>query len=132
MNEPEQPTSENIGRETRGIPRQYVNALHADVTPEEVQLTLGVNAFPVPRDTRGGRGVQGTREPVFEPNTSLVMNYHTAKRLMVVLAQILQHYEQQFGEVPLDPTMRAKPGAGAVGAGGNLQTSQTRTPGSAG
>ena len=88
------------------VENRYINALHADTTPEEVHLTVGVNAYPAPPNTAGGLGAEGRLSPVFEPGERLMMSYYTAKRLMVVLAQILQHHEQQFGEVQLDPAQR--------------------------
>ncbi|MEC9373328.1 MAG: DUF3467 domain-containing protein [Planctomycetota bacterium] len=87
----------------------YTNAFRTMATAEEVGIDLGVNAMAAATDD------SQTIEVVFDVNHRLIMNYYMAKRLAIALGRIVRGYEQQFGELELDPRKRTRPGATSSG-----------------
>lgn len=87
------------------IENVYANAFRTMATAEELSLDLGVNSL------RPASGEQNTVEVVFESSTRLIMNYYMTKRLAIALGRLVRNYEQQFGELELDPKKRAQGGA---------------------
>jgi len=87
----------------------YTNFCRVNVTPEELVLDFGLNTQMVP--TAGGDPVKLTHR--------VVMNFHTAKRLMNHLIGVISHHENIYGPLELDiqKRMRARPGFGAGGLG---------------
>jgi hypothetical protein len=87
-------------REARTV---YSNAVSFLQTAEEVIMNIGFqmqnpNPGPLPPNTAG--------QIVFKVNDRVVMNYAVAKRLAGQLTQLIKRYEQQFGEIPMQPGRR--------------------------
>ena len=83
-------------RELRTV---YTNAYRIHTAPEEVVIDLGFNmANPNPNQQQGGQ-----TQLLFKLTDRVVMSYTNAKRLAMSLGQLIKRYEQQFGELPLQP-----------------------------
>ncbi len=88
----------------------YANAFRNSAAADEVILDLGMNrVIPTARD-KEGKVPQGqpAADIVFEVNASVVMNYYTAKRLAIMLSQVVRQHEEQFGELKLNAADRVK------------------------
>jgi len=98
------PADEPVKISAEGIIPTYVNLCRVTSTPEEVIIDLAVNpnAFGKVLD-----------EPL-KLNQRVVMNYHAAKRIAMVLAETIRRHEQNYGPIELDPRKRVK-GAAPVG-----------------
>ncbi len=85
----------------------YANAFRTNGTAEEVMLDFGLNIVnPVPQQQ--GQQLQG--EIVFKVNERVILNYYSAKRLAITLAQLIRQHEQQFGDLELDVSKRRRTG----------------------
>ncbi len=86
----------------------YVNAFRTNVTPEEVILDAGMDMLV----QTAAQGRRSEDQPVandeihFNVGSRLVMNYYTAKRLAIVLGQLIHRYEEKFGELKIDSAQR--------------------------
>jgi len=89
-------------RELRTI---YINAYRMHTLPEEVAIDLGFN-MPNPNHN-GQNGAQ--QQILFKVTDRVVMSYSSAKRMAAALTQLVRRYEQQVGEIPAPPRMRARP-----------------------
>jgi hypothetical protein len=88
-------------RELRTI---YTNAYRFHTTADEVVLDLGFN-MPNPNpNPQAGQGQQ--QQLLFKVSDRVIMSYVNAKRLAGSLTQLVKRYEQQFGEIPLQPGVR--------------------------
>ena len=74
----------------------YTNAYRIHTSAEEVILDLGFN-MPNP-NPQGGQA-----QLLFKVTDRVVMSYTNAKRLAMSLGQLVKRYEQQFGEIPMQP-----------------------------
>lgn len=74
----------------------YANAYRIHTAPEEVVVDLGFN-MPDP-NPQGGQ-----QRLLFKVTDRVIMSYGNAKRLAMSLTQLVKRYEQQFGELPLQP-----------------------------
>ena len=74
----------------------YANAYRIHTAPEEVVVDLGFN-MPDP-NPQGGQ-----QRLLFKVTDRVIMSYGNAKRLAMSLSQLVKRYEQQFGELPLQP-----------------------------
>lgn len=72
------------------------NAFRTNGTVEELLLDFGINS-PNPSDPD---------EVLMHIQTRVILSYFSAKRLALALGQAIQHHEQQFGELELDPSKR--------------------------
>ncbi len=82
----------------------YANAFRTHRSPEEVVIDFGLRLLqPLPpsAQTADAKGPKTVAEMNFDVTSRVVMNYHTAKRLMGGLAQIIRQHEEQFGEIKL-------------------------------
>jgi hypothetical protein len=77
----------------------YTNAYRIHTAPEEVVVDLGFNMANPNNQT-------GNPQLLFKVTDRVVMSYINAKRLAMSLAQLIKRYEQQFGELPLQPGPR--------------------------
>jgi len=84
-------------RELRTI---YTNAYRIHTAAEEVVIDLGFN-MPNPNPQQGN-----TPSLLFKVTDRVVMSYTNAKRLAMSLGQLIKRYEQQFGELPINPGQR--------------------------
>ena len=76
----------------------YANFCRVTRTPEVMVLDFGLNTQVTTNPT----------EPI-KITHRLVMNYFTAKRLLVTLHMAVQQYENAFGVIEIDVNRRARP-----------------------
>ncbi len=108
---PEQPIEEQVKEQTgqrrihvvvdeKNLKTSYANGFLTGTTAEEVVLDFGFNHVQIPDP------VKGEGKIVFHANERIIMNYYSAKRLAISLAQIIQRYEQKFGQIELNAAKR--------------------------
>jgi hypothetical protein len=79
----------------------FVNAYRIHTTAEEVVVDFGFNMLnPNPQG--------GQQQMLFKVTDRIILSYSTTKRLTTSLSQLVRRYEQQFGEIPMQP---GQPGA---------------------
>ncbi len=88
----------------RELRTTYTNAYRIHTAPEEVVIDLGFN-MANPNQQQGQAGAQPA-QLLFKVTDRVVMSYVNAKRLAMSLGQLVRRYEQQFGELPLQPGQR--------------------------
>ncbi|HVS37167.1 MAG TPA: DUF3467 domain-containing protein [Gemmataceae bacterium] len=74
----------------------YANFCRVAQTPEELVLDFGLNPQMAP-----------TSEPI-KITHRLILNYYTAKRLLLALNQFIQRHEATFGVLELDFNKRVR------------------------
>ncbi len=95
-----QQQSIQVQLDERELKTTYTNAYRIHTAPEEVVLDLGFNmANPNPQGPQAA-------QMLFKVTDRVVMSYVNAKRLAMSLGQLIKRYEQQFGELPLNPGQR--------------------------
>jgi hypothetical protein len=82
----------------RELKSMYANAYRIHTTVEEVIIDLGFN-MPNPNPQAGPQAQQ----LLFKVTDRVIVNYTNAKRLAISLTQLVKRFEQQFGEIPLQP-----------------------------
>ncbi|MCC7204369.1 MAG: DUF3467 domain-containing protein [Phycisphaeraceae bacterium] len=92
----------------------YANAFRTSTTAEEIILDFGMNLVVPSQAQQGapaGGASGGAAEPagdiLFKLNNRVVMNYYTAKRLALLLGQVVTRHEERFGELKLNAAERA-------------------------
>jgi hypothetical protein len=81
----------------------YSNAYRIHTAAEEVVVDLGFNMpNPNPNPQQQGQAAQ----LLFKVTDRVIMSYPNAKRLAMSLGQLIKRYEQQFGEIPVQPGQR--------------------------
>jgi hypothetical protein len=78
----------------------YANFARVTATPEEVIIDFALNPNPF---------MTGRQE--ISVAQRLILNFYTAKRLLMALSHTLQRHEQTYGSVELNLLRRAQPGA---------------------
>ncbi len=73
----------------------YSNFCRVTATPEEVILDFGLNPQPF-----------ATGKHEVKANQRIVMNFFTAKRLLMALGMTVQRQEQTFGAIEVDVNRR--------------------------
>ncbi len=86
----------------RDLRTTYANFFRTNGTADEVMLDLGLNMLAQPT------GEGATPEIVCKLSNRVVLNYYSAKRLAIALGQLIRRHEEQFGELELDVSKRAK------------------------
>ena len=84
----------------RNLQTSYVSGFRPTMTTEEVILDFGLNLI------RPTGNKDSPAELVFQANNRVIMSYFSAKRLAMVLGQIVRRYEQQFGDIELNAAKR--------------------------
>jgi len=108
---PEQPIEEQAKDQTgqkriqvaideRDLKTSYSNGFRTSGTAEEIVLDFGFNQVQITNAKKGEGKI------VFHVNERIIMNYYSAKRLAITLAQIIRRYEQKFGELELNAAKR--------------------------
>src|SRR5687768_4745304 len=82
----------------RELRTTYTNAYRIHTAPEEVVIDLGFNMANPNQQQPGGQA-----QLLFKVTDRVIMSYINAKRLAMSLGQLIKRYEQQFGELPLQP-----------------------------
>jgi hypothetical protein len=80
----------------RELKTMYSNAYRIHTSAEEVVVDLGFN-MPNPNPQGGAPSL------LFKVTDRVIMSYSNAKRLTGSLTQLIKRYEQQFGEIPMQP-----------------------------
>ncbi|HXE51648.1 MAG TPA: DUF3467 domain-containing protein [Tepidisphaeraceae bacterium] len=101
----ETPTTTTIGTDQanvqlmldeRDMRTSFSNAYRIHTTAEEVVVDFGFNMLnPNPQG--------GQQQMLFKVTERIVMSYATTKRLTGSLTQLIRRFEQQFGEIPMQP-----------------------------
>ncbi len=88
----------------RELSTAYTNMFRTVAGADEVILDFGLNT--------SGLAAPNAEQPevTFKVNDRIIMNYYTAKRLAMTLAQVVRRHEEQFGELELDVSKRARSG----------------------
>jgi hypothetical protein len=81
----------------RELRTTYTNAYRIHTAAEEVVIDLGFN-MPNPNQQPGQQ-----QQLLFKVTDRIIMSYANAKRLTMSLGQLVKRYEQQFGELPMNP-----------------------------
>lgn len=89
-----------VALDERNLQTTYVSGFRPMMTAEEVMLDLGLNVM------RPTGNKEHPVELVFQASNRLIMSYYCAKRLTIALGQIVQQFEQQFGEIELNAAKR--------------------------
>jgi Protein of unknown function (DUF3467) len=84
----------------RELKSMYANAYRIHTSAEEVIIDLGFN-MPNPNPANPGQ-----QQLLFKVTDRVIISYTNAKRLAISLTQLVKRYEQQFGEIPLQPGQR--------------------------
>jgi hypothetical protein len=84
--------------EPEGLEPLYANFARVSGLPEELILDFGLN----PQSP-------GDQTHPVKISQRLVVNYYTAKRLLLALSAFLQRHEQAFGAVEIDINKRVIP-----------------------
>ena len=80
----------------RDMKSTFANAYRIHTTAEEVVIDFGFNMLnPNPQT--------GQQQMLFKVTERMIMTYATVKRLTGSLTQLIRRYEQQFGEIPMQP-----------------------------
>lgn len=87
-------------REARTV---YSNAYRFHQTAEEVIMDLGFN---MPNPNPGQLPPNTAGQLLFKITDRVIMSYPNAKRLLASMTQLIKRYEQQFGEIPMQPGRR--------------------------
>ena len=87
----------------RDLKSMYSNAYRIHTSAEEVVIDLGFNMpNPNPNPQQG-------QQLLFKVTDRVIMSYSNAKRLAASLTQLIRRYEQQFGEIPVQPAAQRRP-----------------------
>lgn len=84
----------------RELKSMYANAYRIHTSAEEVIVDLGFN-MPNPNPQNPGQ-----QQLLFKVTDRVIISYTNAKRLAISLTQLVKRYEQQFGEIALQPGQR--------------------------
>jgi hypothetical protein len=99
---PQQPGQFSV--DTEHLSTGYANFCRVTGTPEELVLDFGLNTTMQPVSA----------EPV-KLTHRLVVNFFTAKRLLMALSMAVQQHEQVYGVLETDITKRARTSQAAAG-----------------
>jgi hypothetical protein len=89
----------NVKLDDANVIAHYSNYVRVTATPEEVIFDFGLNPQPF-----------ATGEQSVKVSERLVLNFFTAKRLLMALQRTIERHESTFGPIELDVRKRAKPG----------------------
>lgn len=97
---PDGQQSVQVALDERDMKTNFANGYRIHTTAEEVIIDFGFNLLnPNPQG--------GQQQMLFKVTDRIILSYPSVKRLSGSLRQLLQRFEQQFGEIP------AQPGSGA-------------------
>jgi hypothetical protein len=93
----QEPAKSEVTVDAAGVQPAYSNFCRVTATPEEVILDYGLNPQPF------ASGPQQVKA-----NQRIVLNFYTAKRLMVALETTIRRHEETFGAIELDIRRRTR------------------------
>jgi hypothetical protein len=108
--QPQQQRMPEFTVDTSNLATHYANFARVTGTPEELVLDFGLNTQMVPNPS----------EPV-KLTHRLVLNFYTAKRLLLALGAAVQQHERVYGVLEIDVQKRVRgvpPGAQRTGPTG--------------
>ncbi|MBI3267723.1 MAG: DUF3467 domain-containing protein [Planctomycetes bacterium] len=86
----------------RNLHTSYANAFRTSSTAEEVILDLGLNM-------QNPAAVDPSQpEILFQITDRIILNFYSAKRLVLTLGQHIRRHEEQFGELEVDADRRRR------------------------
>ena len=88
----QQPTGPTVRWDDKDMKSSYANVCNVASTREEVVMLFGVNQA----------WHAGQREIPVQLTDRIILSPHAAKRLSILLANVLREYENRFGVLP-DP-----------------------------
>jgi len=97
IQEGQNPQNVQVMLDERDLRTLYSNAYRIHTAAEEVVLDLGFN-MPNPNQQPNQQA-----SLLFKVTDRVIMSYPNAKRLAMSLGQLVKRYEQQFGEIPVQP-----------------------------
>lgn len=95
----QQQTAPQFPTDATALSTVYTNFCRVSGTPEELVLDFGLNPQMAPNPS----------EPI-KLTHRVVMNFYTAKRLLLALMNVVQQYETNFGALELDFQKRMRGG----------------------
>src|SRR6185436_19987101 len=95
----QQQQSVQVLLDERELRTLYANAYRIHTAAEEVVIDFGFN-MPNPNQQQGQGG---QAQLLFKVTERVIMSYGAAKRLTMSLTQLIKRYEQQFGEISMQP-----------------------------
>ena len=88
----------------RDMRTTFANGYRIYTTGEEVVVDFGFNMLnPNPG--------AGQSQMLFKAGDRVILSYPTVKRLSISLAQLVRRYEDQFGQIPIQPGGQQPPPA---------------------
>jgi hypothetical protein len=90
--QPQQPAGPTVRWDDKNMKSSYANVCNVASTREEVVLLFGVNQA----------WHAGQKEIPVQLSDRLILSPHAAKRLSILLDNVLREYEKRFGALP-DP-----------------------------
>jgi Protein of unknown function (DUF3467) len=90
----------------RDVKAVYANSYRIFEMMDEVFIELGYNMpHPHQQPPQPGQATPANQPQILLKMTHrLIMNRAVVKRLASTLVQLIKRYEQQFGEIPIQPT----------------------------
>jgi hypothetical protein len=89
----------------RNVKTSYSNFFRTNGSADELTIDFCMSA-PMPPTQELGK--PATPEFMVQVNDRIVMNYYNAKGLALRLGQMIRMHEEQFGELELNPSKRAR------------------------
>jgi len=93
---PTDPNQFKVNWDTAKMKTSYANVCNVSSTREEVTLLFGTNQTVQP----------GQRELSVELSDRIILSPFAAKRLYMVLNNVIEQYEKRFGELPIEEPRR--------------------------
>jgi DNA-directed RNA polymerase subunit L len=87
----------------REVQAVYANSYRIFEMMDEVFIELGYN-MPHPHQQPPPAGQANQPQVLLKMTHRVIMNRAVMKRLASTLSQMVKRYEQQFGEIPIQPT----------------------------
>jgi hypothetical protein len=98
---PESPAGDQgqqVKLDDSSVSADYANFCRISGTPEELVLDFALNTQP-----------SGTMPETLKLNQRVILNFYTAKRLLIALQMAVQRHEQMFGVLETDIRKRVSP-----------------------
>lgn len=89
----------------REMETKYANAFRSNASHDELMLDFGINTVV---SGRHDAEVESQSEIRFDVHSRTIMNYYTAKRLAMLLGNLVREHEGKFGEIKLNVADRSK------------------------
>ena len=91
-----------VNWDATGMSTSYANVVNVSSTREEVTLLFGTNVTLY----------TGQQEVTVKLSDRIILSPYAAKRLMVLLNNVMGEYERRFGQLNLETRTEPRPAAG--------------------